>query len=65
MYIWQQDYIALIAEIDPLQLRRRLYEAVAAIEQRRLSPIEPDSEECQALERAQKAIEILKRNLVD
>jgi hypothetical protein len=32
-------------------------------QQRRLSPVEPDSEECQALERAQKAIEILKRNL--
>jgi hypothetical protein len=65
MYSWQQDYIALLSETDPLKQRHRLYEAVSAIEQRRLSPIEPNSEEYDALERAQKAIDIIKRNLED
>ena len=63
MYLWQDDYIAALAEIDPAKQRERVYKAVVAIEQRRLSPLEPDSEEYQALERAERALEILKRGL--
>ena len=63
MYSWQDDYLATIAETDPIKLRRRLYEAVAAIEQRRLSPIDPGTEEHQAIERAERALRILKDSL--
>jgi hypothetical protein len=48
MYSWQDEYIAALAETDPAKQRRRVYEAQAAMEQR-LSPIEPGSEEHQAL----------------
>ena len=63
MYSWQDDYIAALAEMDPAKQRQYVYRAMAAIEQRRLSPIEPDSEEGQAIARAERALEILKRGL--
>jgi hypothetical protein len=63
MYSWQDDFIAAQAETDPVRLRRRLYQAIAAMEQRRLSPLEPDSEEQQALENAERALQILKERL--
>lgn len=63
MYLWQDDYIAALAEMDPDKQRERVYKAVVAIEQRRLSPLEPGSEEYQALDRAEKALAILKKNL--
>lgn len=63
MYLWQDDYIAALAEMDPAKKRERVYKAVVAIEQRRLSPLEPGSDEFQALERAERALEILKRDL--
>ena len=65
MYLWQDDYIAALAEMDPAKQRERVYKAVVAIEQRRLSPVEPGSEEDQALQRAEKALEILKRSLAE
>jgi hypothetical protein len=40
MYSWQPDYIAAILETDDTKLPHRLYEAIAAIEQRLLSPVE-------------------------
>jgi hypothetical protein len=63
MYLWQDDYIATLVETDPAKQLRQVYHAMGAIEQRRLSPLEPGSEEHQAIERAEKALEILKRNL--
>jgi hypothetical protein len=63
VYLWQDDYIAALAEMDPAKKRERVYKAVVAIEQRRLSPIAPGSDEFQALERAERALEILKRDL--
>jgi hypothetical protein len=63
MYSWQNDYLATLAETDPIKLRRRIYEAVAAIEQRRLSPVHSGSEESHAIERAERAIQILKKSL--
>jgi hypothetical protein len=63
MYSWQEDYIAAFAETDPVRLRRRVYQALAAMEQRRLSALEPGSEEHQALEDAERALQILKDGL--
>lgn len=63
MYSWQDDYIAALAEMDPGKQRHYVYRAMAAIEQRRLSPLEPGSEEDQAIERAERALAILKRGL--
>jgi hypothetical protein len=65
VYLWQDDYIAALAEMDPAKQRERVYKAVVAIEQRRLSPVEPGSEEDQALQRAERALEILKRSLAE
>jgi len=42
-----------------------VYQAMVALEQRRLSPLEPGSEEHQAVERAEKALQILKTSLTD
>ena len=63
MYLWQGDYIRALAETDPAKQRRLVYHATVAIEQRRLTPLEPGSEEAQAIERAEKALGMLKRNL--
>ena len=63
MYLWQDDYIKALAETDPKKQLRLVYNATVAIEQRRLSPLEPDREEEQAIERAEKALAILKRSL--
>lgn len=65
MFSWQDDYIAALAETDPAKQRQYVYRAMAAIEQRRLSPLEPGSEEHQAIERAERALAILKRGLPD
>jgi hypothetical protein len=63
VYLWQDDYIKALAETDPKKQLRLVYNATVAIEQRRLSPLEPDSEEEQAIERAEKALALLKRSL--
>ncbi len=47
--------------MDPGKQRHYVYRAMAAIEQRRLSPLEPGSEEDQAIERAERALAILKK----
>ena len=65
MYSWQEDYIGALVEMDPSKRRQYVYRAKAAIEQRRLSPLEPDSDEFHAIERAERALEILKRDLPD
>ena len=65
MYLWQDDYIRALAETDPVKQRQLVYHAMVAIEQRRLSPLGADSEEHQAIERAEKALQILKTSLSD
>ena len=60
MYSWQLDYIAAILETDNRKAHHKFYEAVAAIEQRLLSPIEPGSLEDQALKQAQKVLAVLR-----
>jgi hypothetical protein len=65
LYSWQDDYIAALAETDPAKQRQYVYRAKAALEQRRLSPLEPGSAEYEAIERAEKALEILKKSLLE
>jgi hypothetical protein len=47
-------------ETDDSKLPRRLYEAIAAIEQRLLSPVEPGSVEDQAIKQAQKVLAVIR-----
>ena len=63
MYLWQHDYIAALAETDREKQRQRVYQAIVAIEQRRLSPLDPGSEEYQAIDSAEHALNRLKRVL--
>jgi hypothetical protein len=60
MYSWQIDYIAALLETDETKLHRRLYEAVSAIEQRLLTPVEAGGSEEQALKQAQKVIGVIR-----
>jgi 7,8-dihydro-6-hydroxymethylpterin-pyrophosphokinase len=41
-YLWQANYMSAILETDDALTPTRIYEALAAIEQRLLSPIEAD-----------------------
>jgi hypothetical protein len=58
-YVWQAPYFAAVLETDPDKTRVRIYEAVAAIEQRRLSPVEPGSAEERALLETEEALNTL------
>jgi hypothetical protein len=60
MYSWQLDYIAAVLETEDSRIARRIYEAIASIEQRLLSPVEPGSAEEQALKQAQKVLSAIK-----
>jgi hypothetical protein len=53
---WQDAYQAAILETDCDAVSLRIYEALAAIEQRRLSYREIDGEEDRALENAEKGL---------
>jgi len=64
-YPWQAAYRAAVLETDPAAMTLRIYEALSAIEQRRLSPVEPGSDEEHALENAERSILTLKAEWVD
>jgi hypothetical protein len=64
-YPWQAAYRAAILETDDAALSLRIYEALAAIEQRRLGELEPDSEEDRALEAAERGLLALKAERTD
>jgi hypothetical protein len=64
-YPWQAAYQAAILETEDAALSLRIYEALAAIEQRRLSDLEPDSEEDRALEAAERGLWALKAERID
>jgi hypothetical protein len=51
--------MAAVCESDNSLKMIRLYEALAAIEQRRLTPVEPDSEEDRELEAAETGLRSL------
>jgi hypothetical protein len=58
---WRDDYIAALAEKDPDRQRTLVYQAIVAIEQRRMNPL--SSEEADAIEKADKALKILRGSL--
>jgi hypothetical protein len=58
-YLWQNAYMAAVCETDNGLMMIRIYEALAAIEQRRLTPVEPGSEEERALEAAETGLRSL------
>ena len=64
MYSWQVDYIAALLEKDESRIRHHVDKAIAAIEQRLLSPIDPGSVEYQALKQAQKVLKELQTEKV-
>jgi hypothetical protein len=59
-YLWQTVYLAAVLETDNPAMPTRIYEALAAIEQRRLSPIEAGGIEDRAMEDAQRGLLALK-----
>jgi hypothetical protein len=61
MNSWRDDYIAALAEKDPDRQRILVYQAIVAIEQRRMNPL--SSEEADAIEKADKALNILRGSL--
>ena len=58
-YSWEESYLAAVRETDEYLMEGRIYDALAAIEQRRLSPVEPDSDEDRALKNAEAGIKAL------
>jgi hypothetical protein len=64
-YSWQVAYQAAILETDDAAMSLRIYEALAAIEQRRLSDLEPESEENRALEDAEQGLLALKAERIE
>ena len=56
-YPWQMTYVFAILETDENKMRSRLYDAIDAIERRRLSPVNGDEE--LALTDAEAGIQIL------
>ncbi len=63
-YLWQAAYIAAVCETDDEKMPGRILEALAAIEQRLLSPIEPDGEEIRAITNARNGLQGLKAERV-
>lgn len=64
-YIWQAAYRAAVLETDNAAIPSRIYDALAAIEQRRLSDLEPGSDEDRALEDAERGLLALKAERID
>ena len=59
-YPWQVSYIAAVLETNPLLKRDKIVEALAALEHRLLSPVEPGSAEETALKVARVGLARLK-----
>jgi hypothetical protein len=57
-YAWREPYVYAILETDPKLKVAQICEAVAAIEQRRLSPVETEAER-RSLENAWKGVQAL------
>jgi hypothetical protein len=63
-YLWHAVYWAAVCETDDEQMPGRILEALAAIEQRLLTPSEIDAEELKAINNAQDGLEGLKAERV-
>ena len=59
-YSWEELYMAAIYETDNANMPGRILEAVSAIEQRLLSPVEQGSGEDQATKNAQHGLAALR-----
>jgi len=59
-YLWQTVYLAAVLETDNAAMPTRIYEALAAIEQRRLSPLDAGDVEDRAMKDAQRGLLALK-----
>jgi hypothetical protein len=57
-YLWRECYLHAILETNPDLKFVKIYEAIAAIEQRRLRPVETD-EECRELASADEGVQAL------
>jgi hypothetical protein len=57
--LWRQPYLAAVCETDNGLMMIRVYEALAAIEQRRLTPVELDGDEDHALTAAEEGLRSL------
>ncbi len=57
-YAWRESYVRAVLETEPRLKFVQVCEAIAAIEQRRLSPVETDDERY-ALENAEEGIRAL------
>ena len=60
LYWWQTVYIEALLETDENLKVGRIYEAIAALEQRLLSPVDPGSDEDIKLKAAQAGLTRLK-----
>jgi hypothetical protein len=58
-YDWQQPYTAAIWETDNRLIEGRVCLALSTVEQRRLGPVEPDSDEDRALTSAEAGLRSL------
>jgi len=59
-YLWQSEYLSAILETDNALMPTRIYDALAAIERRLLSPMETVGVEYRAIQDAQKGLLTLK-----
>jgi hypothetical protein len=59
-YLWHPAYVSAILETDDALMPNRIYEALAAIEQRFLTPIEAGDVEQKEIEHAQTGLLTLK-----
>lgn len=57
-YAWRECYLDAVSETDPNLRLGRIYEAIAAFEKRRLSPVEAE-EELRQLTKAEEGIQTL------
>ena len=57
-YAWRECYLDAVSETDPNLRLGRIYEAIAAFEKRRLSPVETE-EELRQLTKAEEGIQTL------
>jgi hypothetical protein len=64
-YLWLPAYLSAVLETDNALMPTRIYEALAAIEQRLLSPIESGGDEYKEIENAQRGLLTLKAERVD
>lgn len=60
IYPWQEPYLNAVQETDDSKMPHHLMEAIAAIEQRLLSPIDKNSLEYRAIENTRRGIEVLR-----